>query len=175
MQFSHYCRCRKNPPVDLPLHSPLTCKQDPEVLEILDLGQNLLPGKALQPFLTENHGLRFGGHFLQTDPTRVGSYGLMKLTGLETSPTYCKECGPSSDTRHTGSRRLVPEDLAPHTPREAHINKHPCTLKDPAEGIALVHSSTSSMKTVLFLPNPRFDYPAYPPLENPLNRPNQGG
>lgn len=47
------------------------------------------------------------------------------------------------------------------------LSKLPCTLKDPAEGAELVDSSTPRKKIVLFLLNPRFDYPADPPLQYP--------
>ncbi|KAK0146683.1 hypothetical protein N1851_013966 [Merluccius polli] len=63
VQSPHYCRRRTDPPVDLPLHPPLTREQDPEVLELLHLGQDLIPDpeSALHPFPVEDHGLRFGG------------------------------------------------------------------------------------------------------------------
>ena len=59
----HYCRRCTDPPVDLPLQPPLTCEQDPEVLELLHLGQELIPDleSALHPFPVEDHGLGFGG------------------------------------------------------------------------------------------------------------------
>uniref|UniRef100_A0A3P8TZ97 AIG1-type G domain-containing protein n=1 Tax=Amphiprion percula TaxID=161767 RepID=A0A3P8TZ97_AMPPE len=47
------------------------------------------------------------------------------------------------------------------------LGKLPCTLKDPTEGVELVHSSTAGTKTTLLLLNPRFDYPADPPLQYP--------
>ena len=59
----HRCRCRSDPPGDLPLHFPLICEQDPEVLKLVHSGQDLLPHQeqALHLFLAENHGLRFWG------------------------------------------------------------------------------------------------------------------
>ncbi|KAK0136585.1 hypothetical protein N1851_027270 [Merluccius polli] len=63
MQSPHYYRRRTDPPVDLPLHPPLTREQDPEVIELLHLGQDLIPDQesALHPFPVEDHGLGFGG------------------------------------------------------------------------------------------------------------------
>ncbi|KAK0140004.1 hypothetical protein N1851_023076 [Merluccius polli] len=63
VQSPHYCRRCTDPPVDLPLHPPLTREQDPEVLELLHLGQDLMPDpeSALYPFPVEDHGLGFGG------------------------------------------------------------------------------------------------------------------
>ena len=48
-QSPHHCRCRTGPPVALSLHFPRTREQDPEVLELLHLGQDLLlyPEKAV--------------------------------------------------------------------------------------------------------------------------------
>ena len=62
MQSPHHCR-RTNLPVDLLLCSSLTRVQDPEVLELLYLGQDVLIDleKALHFLTTENNGLRFGG------------------------------------------------------------------------------------------------------------------
>ncbi|TWW54108.1 hypothetical protein D4764_0211280 [Takifugu flavidus] len=47
------------PPVDPPFHTTLTREQDPEILELLHLRQDLLPDpeKALYLFLSEDHGL----------------------------------------------------------------------------------------------------------------------
>ncbi|KAK0130536.1 hypothetical protein N1851_035235 [Merluccius polli] len=63
VQSPHYCRRRTDPPVDLPLNPPLTREQDPEVLELLHLGQDLIPDpeSVLHPFPVEDHGLGFGG------------------------------------------------------------------------------------------------------------------
>ncbi|TWW73494.1 hypothetical protein D4764_15G0008880 [Takifugu flavidus] len=47
------------------------------------------------------------------------------------------------------------------------LGKLPCTLEDPAEGVELVHRSTPRTKTTLLLLNPKFDYPADPPLQYP--------
>ncbi|KAK0146020.1 hypothetical protein N1851_014720 [Merluccius polli] len=60
VQSPHYCRRRTDPPVDLPLHPPLTREQDPEVLELLHLGQDLIPDpeSALHP--SPDNGLGFG-------------------------------------------------------------------------------------------------------------------
>ncbi|KAK0152077.1 hypothetical protein N1851_006562 [Merluccius polli] len=56
VQSPHYCRRRTDPPVDLPLHPPLTREQDPEVLELLHLVQDLIPDpeSALHPFPPHN-------------------------------------------------------------------------------------------------------------------------
>ena len=56
------------PPVDLVLHSSLTREQDPKILELLRLGQDLLPDPeiALHPFPVDNHGLRFSGADVKT-------------------------------------------------------------------------------------------------------------
>ena len=50
-------------PIRLSIHPPITREQDPEVLELLHLGQDLIPDpeSALHPFLVKDHGLRFGG------------------------------------------------------------------------------------------------------------------
>lgn len=50
-------------PVHLPPHPSPTREQDPEVLELLHLGQDLLPepAKARHPSPAENHGLMFRG------------------------------------------------------------------------------------------------------------------
>uniref|UniRef100_A0A669CDG2 Uncharacterized protein n=1 Tax=Oreochromis niloticus TaxID=8128 RepID=A0A669CDG2_ORENI len=63
VQRPHHCSRSTNPSVDLRLPSPITREQDPEVLELLHLGQELIPDPewALHPFPAENHGLRFGG------------------------------------------------------------------------------------------------------------------
>ena len=42
-QIPHHYGRRTNPPVDLSLHFPLTREQDPKVLELLHLGQDLPP------------------------------------------------------------------------------------------------------------------------------------
>ena len=57
----HYCRCRTNSSVHLPLHFALTREQDPEILELLHLKPQLTlnPEGALR-FPAENHGLRLG-------------------------------------------------------------------------------------------------------------------
>ena len=47
------------------------------------------------------------------------------------------------------------------------LGKLPRTLEDPAEGVELVHCSTSRAKTTLLLLNLRFDYPVDPPLQYP--------
>ncbi|MEQ2227360.1 hypothetical protein ILYODFUR_036933 [Ilyodon furcidens] len=41
VQRPHYCSGRINLSVELPLHSPLTCEQDPEILELRHLRQEL--------------------------------------------------------------------------------------------------------------------------------------
>lgn len=56
----HHSARRTDPPADLPLQFPLTREQDPELPELLHLGQDLLadPEKELHLFLAENCGLR---------------------------------------------------------------------------------------------------------------------
>uniref|UniRef100_A0A3Q2WI03 Lipid phosphate phosphatase-related protein type 5-like n=1 Tax=Haplochromis burtoni TaxID=8153 RepID=A0A3Q2WI03_HAPBU len=48
----HHCSRSTNPSVDLPLPSPVTHEQDPEILELLHLDQELVPDPAwaLHPF-----------------------------------------------------------------------------------------------------------------------------
>ena len=86
---SYHKHCT-NPSVYLPLHFPLTCQKDPEVLELLHLGQDLLSNleKALHILPAENHDLKFtGADFhplhtrLQSDAGRAGGYGLTGPTG----------------------------------------------------------------------------------------------
>ncbi|MEQ2282049.1 hypothetical protein AMECASPLE_036549 [Ameca splendens] len=50
-------------PVSLPLHSPLTSDQDPEILELLHLRQELPSNlrRGSHSFLVENHGPGLGG------------------------------------------------------------------------------------------------------------------
>ncbi|MEQ2241221.1 hypothetical protein ILYODFUR_023129 [Ilyodon furcidens] len=48
-QLPHYCGSCTDPSVDLPLHSPLTCGQDPEILE-LEAEAPLQPKEGMQPF-----------------------------------------------------------------------------------------------------------------------------
>ena len=50
-------------PVNLLLHSSLTREQDPEILELLHLGKDLIPNpaRAFHPFPAEDDGLGFGG------------------------------------------------------------------------------------------------------------------
>uniref|UniRef100_A0A3P9D2G3 C-type lectin domain-containing protein n=1 Tax=Maylandia zebra TaxID=106582 RepID=A0A3P9D2G3_9CICH len=43
VQCPHHCGHSTNPSVDLPPPSPVTCEQDPEVLKLLHLGQELVP------------------------------------------------------------------------------------------------------------------------------------
>ncbi|KAI3356005.1 hypothetical protein L3Q82_017278 [Scortum barcoo] len=73
---------------NLTLHLSLTREQDPEILELLHLRQDLSthPERARHPFPVENHGLRFGGadshpsRFtprLQTAPVHAEGPGLM--------------------------------------------------------------------------------------------------
>ncbi|KAI3361918.1 hypothetical protein L3Q82_012189, partial [Scortum barcoo] len=59
----HNCGRCTNPPVNLTLHLSLTREQDPEILELLHLRQDLSthPERARHPFPVENHGLGFGG------------------------------------------------------------------------------------------------------------------
>ncbi|MEQ2190311.1 hypothetical protein GOODEAATRI_034443 [Goodea atripinnis] len=40
-QYPHYCGSRTDPSVDFPLHSSITREQDPEILELLHLRQEL--------------------------------------------------------------------------------------------------------------------------------------
>ena len=63
VQSLHHCGCRTDPPINLPLHSSLTRKQDPEILELLHLGKDLIPNmeRAFHPFPAEDHSLGFGG------------------------------------------------------------------------------------------------------------------
>ncbi|KAK0137965.1 hypothetical protein N1851_025840 [Merluccius polli] len=74
VQSPHYCRRSTDPPVDLPLHPPLTREQDPEVLELLHLGQDLIPDPegALHPFPVEDHGLGLGGADSHPDRFTLG-------------------------------------------------------------------------------------------------------
>ena len=91
------------------------------------------------------------------------------LPSLETSSTYCQQCRPSSDSGRTGSTSAVECLLQVHKTGQnlEWLGKFPCTLKDSAEDVELVHSSTSRMKTALFLLNLRFDYSVDPPLQHP--------
>uniref|UniRef100_A0A8C6P1N6 Endoplasmic reticulum transmembrane protein n=1 Tax=Nothobranchius furzeri TaxID=105023 RepID=A0A8C6P1N6_NOTFU len=63
VQRPHHCRCSTNPPIDLTLQFSLTREQDPEILKLLHLGQDLIPDpeKAFYPFPNQDHGLRFRG------------------------------------------------------------------------------------------------------------------
>ena len=60
LQSLYYCRCCTDPPVDLLLRSSITPEQEPKILKLLDLRQNLITNlkRAFYPFLTENHGLQ---------------------------------------------------------------------------------------------------------------------
>ena len=64
VQSPHYCRRRTDPPVDLPLHPPLTRDtRTPRYLNSSTWGRILIPDpeSALHPFPVEDHGLGFGG------------------------------------------------------------------------------------------------------------------
>ncbi|MEQ2250023.1 hypothetical protein ILYODFUR_035627 [Ilyodon furcidens] len=58
-QRPYYCSDCTALSVYLPLHSPLTREQDPEIPELLHLRQELLSSlkRASHPFPFENHGL----------------------------------------------------------------------------------------------------------------------
>ncbi|KAK0145384.1 hypothetical protein N1851_015733 [Merluccius polli] len=126
VQSPHYCRCRTDPPVDLPLHPPLTREQDPEVLELLHLGQDLIPDpeSALHPFPVEDHGLGFGGadshpgHFtlgcvpvqreLEVTPHNI--QGLKELRADLIQPR-----GPATEELPDHLGNLSPRDRRAHT------------------------------------------------------------
>ena len=63
VQSLHHCPRCTNPPVNLLLHSSITCEHDSEMLKLLHLRQDLTPNpeRAFNPFPTYNHSLRFGG------------------------------------------------------------------------------------------------------------------
>ena len=50
-QIPHHCRYRIHPPFDLPLHFPLTREKDPKLIDLLHLGQDLLPDLVEGPWL----------------------------------------------------------------------------------------------------------------------------
>ena len=58
-----FCGRCTDPPVNLTLHPSLTSEQDPKILELLHLRQELSPNSegASHLFQVENHGLRLGG------------------------------------------------------------------------------------------------------------------
>ena len=87
VQSLYYCKRRTDPPVDLLLHPPLTCEQDPKVLELLHLGQDLIPDpeSALHPFPGEDHGLGFGGADSHPGRFTLGCEPVQRE--LEVSPT----------------------------------------------------------------------------------------
>ncbi|MEQ2234978.1 hypothetical protein ILYODFUR_036936 [Ilyodon furcidens] len=62
-QRPHYCGSRTDQSVNLPLHSSLTHEQDPQILKLLHLRQELPSNlkRTSHPFPVENHGLRLGG------------------------------------------------------------------------------------------------------------------
>ncbi|MEQ2285243.1 hypothetical protein AMECASPLE_029797 [Ameca splendens] len=62
-QHPHYCGSCTNLSVDLPLHSPVTHKQVPKILELLHLRRELLSNmkRTSHPFPVENHGLGLEG------------------------------------------------------------------------------------------------------------------
>ncbi|MEQ2245980.1 hypothetical protein ILYODFUR_033654 [Ilyodon furcidens] len=70
----HYCGRCTDPSVDLPLHSPLTCEQDPKILELLHLRQELPSNlkRTCHPFPVENHGLGVGGADLHPNCFTLG-------------------------------------------------------------------------------------------------------
>ena len=82
---------------------------------------------------------------------------------LGTSPTYSQQCRPNSDSGHTDSEQPELGGPTPHNTgdplqepqiHKTHVDwlgKLPRTLDDPAEGVELVHCSTSSLKTTLLL------------------------
>ena len=86
-----------------------------------------------------------------------------------------------TDSPYQGVRYpVLPENPPQGSPRDTvecllqvhktHVNwlgKLPCTLKDPAEGVELVHCSTTWTKTTLLLLNLRLDYPTDPPFQHP--------
>ncbi|XP_077350708.1 adenine phosphoribosyltransferase isoform X1 [Festucalex cinctus] len=74
IQNPHHCRRCTYLPVDLPLHPALTREQDPKKLELIHLGQDLIPDpeRAPHPFPTEDHGLRFGGADLHPNRFALG-------------------------------------------------------------------------------------------------------
>lgn len=55
------------------------------------------------------------------------------------------------------------------------FGKLPCTLKDPVEGVELMHCSTAIMKTKLFLLNPGSQLSAKFSYLVPWRRPSQEG
>ncbi|KAK0146941.1 hypothetical protein N1851_013726 [Merluccius polli] len=83
---------------------------------------------------------------------------------------------PGTDSPYQGVRYpVLPENPPQDSPRDtvecllqvhkAHVDwlgKLPCTLKDPAEGVELVHYSTAWTKTTLLLLNPRFGHSCAP-------------
>ena len=73
VQSSHFCKRHTNPTVDLLLHSSLTYEQDPTTLRLLHLREPLIPNPetALDPFLTENRGLRLGGSGVLARPRPI--------------------------------------------------------------------------------------------------------
>lgn len=84
--------------------------------------------------------------------------------------------GPYQGAKHP----ILPENSPQDSPKdmvqsvlqvhETHLDwlsKLLYTLKDPAEGVQLVHSSTPRMKTALVLLNLSFNYPTAPPLSYP--------
>ena len=86
-----------------------------------------------------------------------------------------------TDSPYQGVRYpILPENPPQDSPRDTvecllqvhktHVDwlgKLPCMLNDPAEGVELVHCSTTWTKTTLLLLNPRFDYPVDPPFQHP--------
>ncbi|MEQ2235089.1 hypothetical protein ILYODFUR_038064 [Ilyodon furcidens] len=58
-----YCGSHTDPSVDLPLHSPFTREQDPKILELLQLRQELPSNlkRASHPFPVKNHALGLEG------------------------------------------------------------------------------------------------------------------
>ncbi|KAL3970244.1 alcohol-forming fatty acyl-CoA reductase [Sarotherodon galilaeus] len=109
VQRPHHCSRSTNPSVDLRLPSPITREQDPEILELLHLGQELIPDPewALHPFPAENHGLRFG----VADPH---------------SRCFTLGCEPKSNHSHSGKCSLAERDRRGPLFRDGEIS--------PAEG-----------------------------------------
>ncbi|KAI3360880.1 hypothetical protein L3Q82_012887 [Scortum barcoo] len=153
----HNCGRCTNPPVNLTLDLSLTREQDPEILELLHLRQDLSTHleRACHPFPVENHGLGFGGADSHPSRFTLGCKPLQYMLkgnspagvqhALGTGLTYyCRQCNePSSCSGRTETEQPLAKAPGPHThtehsPTEYHEGHGRMPSPDPQSTCGLV-------------------------------------
>ena len=185
VQSLHHCRCRTNTPVDLLLYFSLVNKT-PRYLNSFTWG-------TISSLTRRRHSTFFGWEqWPLFSSWLLHIWQELEVTGRwsKQDQITCKnrpdpevtKLDPLNTSLHKGARHpIIPENSPTGFPEvwsqmPSTDPQNTCgmvgqtiphTLKNPAEGVVLVHCSTSRTKTTLLLLNLKIDYPADPHLQYP--------